>query len=148
LSKGVKIEEVLRLVNDALEKIYPDKNIEISTEISNGALFRGDENDLMEVFGNLLDNAYKHAESRICIRTLSSDKGIEISVEDDGPGLNTSEPEKVFKRGERLDQKGFGQGIGLSVVQDIVQSYEGTISAGKSELGGALFKIQFNNKEN
>jgi len=147
LSKGVDINNVLSLVIEAVSKIHAEKHLSINQNISDMCVFHGDENDLMEIFGNLLDNAYKHATSKIFLSVVNTTSGISIIVEDDGPGLNTDDPSRVFKRGERLDQKGFGQGIGLAVVQDIVSSYEGKIAASRSDHGGAKFTINFTNRE-
>jgi two-component system sensor histidine kinase PhoQ len=67
-----------------------------------------------------------------------------IIVEDDGIGVPESETDNIFKRGNRLDESKQGQGIGLSIVENIVTSYDGNIQLKRSDLGGALFIINFN----
>ena len=147
LSKSVNISDMVSLVHEALLRIYQDKPITFETKIDDTAVFLGDENDLMEVLGNLLDNAYKHATKKIVVSASVHDSSVDLVVEDDGPGLDAEDLSRVFRRGERLDQQGFGQGIGLAVVHDIVLSYNGKISASRSTLGGACFTLHFTNKE-
>lgn len=143
LSYGTDIRNVLDLVVEALEKIYSDKNISVNTRVDEELIFFGDENDLMEVFGNLLDNAHKYAKSKINITVTQNDQTLSIVIEDDGKGLSEDDALKIFSRGERLDRQGLGQGIGLAVVVNIVNSYEGEIKAQRSDLGGAKFEIIF-----
>lgn len=147
LTSGVNVSSVVDLVVEAVATMYQRGYIQVDKEIDPSAVFYGDENDLMEVLGNLIDNAFKHARSKIMIRVLLAVRAIEILVEDDGPGLSDEDREKVFRRGERLDQRMPGQGLGLSIVYDIVASYDGTISVSGSNLGGACFTITFSNRE-
>ncbi|OUS32391.1 hypothetical protein A9Q99_00965 [Gammaproteobacteria bacterium 45_16_T64] len=143
VNQGTNIETVLGLVVDAMDKIYRDKSVEFTTNVDSDASFRGDENDLMEILGNLLDNAYKHTQSAVQLNVNYSDCQLIITVEDDGPGISEAATQVIFTRGERLDCQGLGQGIGLAVVYDIVTSYNGSISANHSPLGGAIFTITF-----
>ena len=144
MSGGTHIKQVLDLVVEALEKLYNDKNLFIEYDIESDIKFLGDENDLMEIFGNLLDNACKYAKKHIQI-TIRALENLTLIIEDDGKGLGETHLHKIFHRGERLDTKGLGQGIGLAVVFDIVKSYEGQITAGSSPLGGAQFTITIPN---
>jgi two-component system sensor histidine kinase PhoQ len=106
--------------------------------------FHGDEGDLMELLGNLLDNAHKwcRREVRIGARALTTadtaSARLSIRVEDDGPGFPAAEGDRLFERGRRADQVREGHGLGLAVVRDIVRVYDGTVALGESEaLGGA-----------
>ncbi len=143
LDNSTEVRAVFNNVASAIAKVYRDKNIDVQTNFNSDVTFLGDENDLLEVFGNLMDNAYKYSKSVIKVGTDKVDNTLQIIVEDDGPGFSKRKVEHIFARGERLDQKNLGQGIGLAVVQDIVNSYDGTITASTSELGGALFDIRF-----
>jgi two-component system sensor histidine kinase PhoQ len=69
--------------------------------------------------------------------------GDELCIEDDGPGVPESQRARILERGERLDTQNPGQGIGLAVVRDIIESYGAQLTLGDSELGGAAFRIQF-----
>jgi len=143
LHSGTGILNVLTLVLNALRKIHRLKNIQVDYTVDENLKFYGDENDLMELFGNLLDNAFKYARANIRVVVLTSDQQLQIIIEDDGDGFDDKAALKIFDRGERLDSKGLGQGIGLAVVVDVVNSYEGNIVSGASELGGAYFKLCF-----
>lgn len=140
---NTEVEAVLSDVVNALKKIYRDKCIDVNSVVQQDVRFRGDENDLIEVLGNVLDNAFKYARSKIAIDIRSTALGLTLKIEDDGVGLEREKADIIFARGKRLDQRGLGQGIGLAVVQDIVNQYDGAISTQSSELGGAAFLIHF-----
>jgi len=141
LSQGMPVVQVLNLVLEAMEKIHKERPMIMEVEIPEEVLFHGDENDLLEVLGNLVDNSFKYGLSRVHIKGRQTSTGVEFSVEDDGPGLTPEQQKKVFTRGERLDQQGLGQGIGLAVVYDIIKGYKGNIMTSHSTLGGAKFTI-------
>ena len=143
--RPVSVEPLVADLMASLAKVYADRPMQVTRRVQNGALFYGDEGDLMEVLGNLLDNAWKYGASRIALDVnVGSRPGdaIEITVEDDGPGLAPDLVAEVTARGTRLDQSRPGQGIGLAVVSDIVASYGGTLGIERSPLGGALLRVR------
>jgi two-component system, OmpR family, sensor histidine kinase PhoQ len=147
LGKQINAALAIEKVLDALAKVYAEKAMEVTSEIDHSALFKGDERDLMEVLGNILDNAFKYGNTKIRVSlTCSGNEKSELTlvVEDDGPGVSEDKQEFILQRGARADTLVQGQGIGLAVVTDIVTSYGGDISVAVSELGGALIKIVFN----
>nr|WP_255774716.1 ATP-binding protein [Microbulbifer zhoushanensis] len=141
--RGVEIRPLLGKILDALEKVYRDKPAEVEVDCADGALFYGDEGDLMELLGNLLDNAYKYGDGKIAVRVANGDdnRSLQLTVGDNGPGISADYWERVTERGVRADQQQQGQGIGLAVVVDIVESYKGEISVGESALGGAEIRV-------
>lgn len=145
IKRGTDFTDILNQVLNAMKKIYQDKNIVVQTHIPQPVTFHGDENELMEILGNLLDNAFKYAHHTISISATtlsdSDDNTIHICIEDDGPGFHQDDTEAIFQRGTRLDNRGLGQGIGLAVVLDIVDQYQGTVRASRSRLGGAQFDL-------
>ncbi len=143
LSKGTDIKITLELVLTALEKIYQAKMICVQCEVDSSLHFPGDENDLMEIFGNLLDNAFKHAQQNIKIKVSQSQRTLEISVEDDGAGIPEKQATTIFNRGKRLDESNSGQGLGLAIVQNIVLGYHGHIVLTRSPMDGAKFTLSF-----
>jgi len=147
LSSGVKIADLTDITIDAVSKIYQERNISMDKDVDFSLEFYGDENDFIEVLGNLIDNAFKHANSRVAVRVMRQSLGMSVVVDDDGAGIDEKNYEKIFNRGERLDQRQEGQGIGLSIVDDIVSSYGGTIHLSRSKLGGACFTVTFKNRE-
>ena len=101
----------------------------------------GDERDLMEVLGNLLENAYKYGNTQVHISGKLTQESLYLEIADDGPGVNPEARKVILERGARLDTSIQGQGIGLSVAVDIVSSYDGRLEVAESALGGALFKV-------
>ncbi len=135
-------EEIVR----SLEKVYAGKSVLCEFEIDPAARFHGDQGDLMELFGNLLENAFKWARRRVLLdaRPLATAggrrAGLEFSVEDDGPGIPDDKVEHLLQRGVRGDERVQGHGIGLAIVQDIVRAYRGELVVDRSPtLGGARF---------
>ncbi len=144
----VSVAEILHRIEDSLDKVYAQKNIQSSGKIEQGTMFYGDQSDLYELLGNILDNAYKWADQQIVYRAQplsdirKSIDGVEIIVEDDGPGVADEIRELVLRRGVRADQQVDGQGIGLAVSREIVHRYNGDLEIGSSSLGGAAVKIK------
>jgi two-component system sensor histidine kinase PhoQ len=124
-----------------LSKIYRDKQINLVCDIPVGAMFRGDETDLMEMLGNLLDNACKACRHQVKLNIQM--KPLMIEVHDDGPGVPENKKTELLGRGIRLDTYQDGHGVGLSIVDELCHSYEGELSIGVSPLGGAIFRLLF-----
>ncbi|MBC6941283.1 MAG: GHKL domain-containing protein [Xanthomonadales bacterium] len=135
-------EEVVR----SLEKVYAGKNILCEFELDAAARFHGDQGDLLELLGNLLENAFKWARRRVLLGTQvvagEQRAGMTLWVEDDGPGIADDQVEHLLQRGVRGDERVQGHGIGLSIVQDIVKAYRGELQVSRSPLlGGARFSV-------
>jgi two-component system sensor histidine kinase PhoQ len=140
--------ETLERIGASLLKVYADKSVHLDLDIDEGALFVGDPGDFTEVVGNLLDNAFKWCRSRIrvsahSIRDENSARGrLLMDVEDDGPGIPKEHRQRVLARGQRLDELVPGQGIGLTLVREMVEkAYGGSLTLEKSPLGGARVRI-------
>ena len=147
LAAPLSVQEHASKVVESLEKVYADKRVTCEFEIAENAHFRGEAGDLLELLGNLLENAFKWCNSRVLIQSRpaggeNAKSGLIIEVHDDGPGIPEDKLEAVIQRGVRADQRVQGHGIGLSIVQDIVSAYRGSLSVGQSDLGGARFKIE------
>lgn len=132
----------------SLEKVYAAKNLLCEFDIDENAVFYGEQGDLLELMGNLLENAFKWAGHRVLLvvklRPVAGRQraGLCMSVEDDGPGIAADQVEKVLQRGVRGDERVQGHGIGLSIVQDIVHAYHGELVVDRSpEFGGARFTV-------
>jgi len=145
LSRQVNVAQSAQRVLDALSKVYADKAMRIESHFDKDVRFYGDERDLMELLGNIFDNAFKYGKSsvRAGASYIADGKGLCITIEDDGPGIPKNKQEFVLQRGARADTLVQGQGIGLAVVTDIVGSYKGEIRVSDSELGGARIDIRF-----
>ncbi len=144
LARHVKIAPAAKKVIAALQKVYAEKPIAMNIAIDERAEFIGDERDLLEILGNVLDNAFKYGRSTISVSVNQDPQGsIVLLVEDDGEGIPDDKLEYVLQRGARADTLAQGQGIGLAVVTDIVSSYGGDIEVSRSSLGGASIRIVF-----
>lgn len=121
----------------SMDKVYRDKELNFHPLLEPQAFFRGDEGDLMELLGNLLDNACKWAVVGVWLEVRHEKGTLRMSVEDDGPGIALDQAEQVLARGVRLDETAPGHGIGLPMVRDIVEAYEGKLEIAHSPHGGA-----------
>jgi two-component system, OmpR family, sensor histidine kinase PhoQ len=139
----IPIEASVLRLRDSLIKVYADKPLQFELNLPEDARFRGDERDLMELLGNLMDNACKYGASKVRISALTANNGLELSVEDDGPGIPAQLREDILARGARADSSSTGQGIGLAVAADIASSCNGIIEIGESELGGTKATASF-----
>ncbi len=139
-------QEVERLVS-GLRKVYHDKRPVIETDVAPDIRFRGDTGDFLELAGNLLDNACKWCKGRVSITVRHSENsgdrpgGMYLAVDDDGPGIPAEAADALLERGMRLDEATPGHGIGLAIVRDLAKSYGGTLTIGRSTLGGARFTV-------
>lgn len=145
LMAPVAIAPLLQRILNTLEKVYAERRLKLSLEVNTDVQFRADEADLMELSGNLLDNACKWAKHQVKvsahIKTLGADQTLVLSIEDDGPGIAPDQRDAVLARGVRIDTSVPGQGIGLAVARDITAAYGGQINIGSSpSLGGAQFQ--------
>lgn len=142
LSAPVPIKPVLLKIIDSLKKVHHNKRVEARVDVYDKDSFRGDEGDLMELLGNPLDNAFKWCRSKVRVSTDHSNGHLIISIDDDGSGIGAAQADRFLKRGVRADSAVPGHGIGLAIVRDIVQAYEGRISIRASDLGGAQIRIE------
>ena len=141
--KQIEIKPLLEKLIAALSKIYRDKAINIQLQCASNSVFRGDETDLMEILGNLLDNACKACRHHVMVSVNTSQQQLTLCIEDDGPGIPADKRQQLFQRGARLDTYHEGHGVGLAIVAELVQSYAGALQLDDSELGGARFRLQF-----
>lgn len=153
--RSVNVSTLINKTVNAMKKVYREKGLSYGLDIEDEIKFSADESDLMEVIGNLLDNACKWAKSRVTIRArnLASDNSVKnspeklvITIEDDGPGFPPDQIEELLKRGARADQMIDGQGIGLALVGEIIELYKGELRISNSSLGGARIEVSLPHK--
>jgi two-component system sensor histidine kinase PhoQ len=144
----IEIEPLAEQIVTGLEKVYAAKRVLCEFEIAPQVRFHGETGDLQELLGNLLENAFKWAGSRVLLTVAEGvdapgrRPGLSIIVEDDGSGIAEERIAHVLQRGVRGDERVHGHGIGLAIVQDIVRSYRGELHVGRSaEMGGARFEV-------
>ena len=145
INKPIDLIVIIEKLLSALEKVYREKVVRVEHHLPASILLRMDEGDCLEIVGNLLDNAFKYGKSRISVMALTDEIGssVTLMIDDDGEGLVETEVEQMLNRGTRLDEATEGQGIGLAVVADIVESYSIELSFGQGELGGLQARLTF-----
>lgn len=125
-----------------MDRLYQDRKISVTIADSEIApVFRGEQQDLQEMLGNVLDNAWKWANSRVEVSFLVEGERLVIQVDDDGPGLASEQRQAVLARGVRADEQVPGSGLGLAIVDDLAQLYDGSIELGESPLGGLRVRL-------
>lgn len=142
---GTRLVSVKTTVEDILAALAPEtdrRGLNIKTNVPATAMFRGDEVDLYELVGSLLDNAVKWARSAITVEVGTDGSSLQLLIEDDGPGIPETERGAVFVRGRRLDETAPGQGLGLSIVADLVDLYRGKVSLEHGASGGCLVRLE------
>lgn len=147
-SAPIKVRDVLESLRSTLLKVHFTRDIECELQVTEECLFIGDQGDLTEIAGNLLDNACKWCRGRVRVSASNMEvagsrhAGLLLIVEDDGPGIALEYRRQVLERGARLDERVSGQGIGLSVVYELAGLYRGRVDIGDSDLGGARLTIR------
>ncbi|GAA4495589.1 ATP-binding protein [Pseudaeromonas paramecii] len=139
-NQGIDPIPLLQKLQATMSKVYRHKQVQIELTFEDGLQFAGEADDLFELMGNLLDNACKFAISQVVVRLRRVANQLIIQVEDDGPGIGEALRARVTQRGVRADNSG-GQGIGLSVCAEIIDSYGGQLLIGDSPLGGASIQL-------
>ncbi len=124
-------------------KIYADKPVTLKLYLKDTPNLPINKADLTELLGNLLENAFRFCLETIQIKTQENTEAFYLIIEDDGPGVPFPFQESIFQRGVRADQRNPGTGIGLSVCDDIIKSYGGSIKVRTSGLEGAAFILRF-----
>jgi len=143
---GVAVKPLLDKLIASLMKVYQEKQLRFIVNINadQNILFKGDEADLMEMLGNITDNACKAAKCTVMVTVKVNNKQLMISVEDDGVAIEPSLQQAILSRGTRADTYHAGHGIGLAIVRDLVSSYQGQLLITTStSLGGAAFMLTF-----
>ena len=134
-----EVSPVLEELTLTLERIFEEKGVAIDWDAPEGLCFLGERQDLLEIAGNIMENACKWCRSRVRVRAIADPERadrIRLTVEDDGPGLPAERRDEVLKRGSRLDESAPGSGLGLSIVDELARAYGGTVTLGAASTGG------------
>ncbi|MEB3902370.1 sensor histidine kinase, partial [Pseudomonas putida] len=122
------------------------EGLQLARDVPPGLLLPWDREDLLELLGNLLDNACKWADSEVHLGIAPSADGYQLWVDDDGPGIPEQARLQVLERGSRLDEQVDGHGLGLGIVRDIVEAWGGTLALLESPMGGLRVSIDLPRK--
>lgn len=111
-------------------------HLQLDWQAEPGLRLPWDREDLLELLGNLLDNACKWADSQVQLQIRKVGEDYQLLIDDDGPGIDAAQREDVLSRGSRLDEQVAGHGLGLGIVRDIVDAWAGQLQLADSPLGG------------
>ncbi|MEM6676527.1 MAG: sensor histidine kinase [Pseudomonadota bacterium] len=137
----VPIEPCVEELVMACRQAWPEQALVVVTKVAPGAAARLPENDLYDILGNPLENAFKWAVGQIQVVATASDGRVEITIEDDGPGIPETEREAILERGRRLDERTPGHGLGLAIASDLITLHDGSLALGTARLGGLSVRI-------
>ena len=149
LNQPVVVLPIVQRLADSLERLYREPPVVIEVDGKPGLSARVDERDLMELIGNLMDNACKYGAHRVRVTVLAGragtrENGVELLIEDNGPGIERAAWAELLERGMRGDERREGQGLGLSISWQLVEAYGGELALERSnELGGAAIRLSF-----
>jgi signal transduction histidine kinase len=137
-SQATPLKEALDPLVRTMAKLSQDQNLHFDVDVEDALRVRADRQDVEEMLGNLLENASRYAHSAIKVSAVASNATqIDIHIDDDGQGIEEEARKTVLKRGQRLDEARPGSGLGLSIVQEMVELYGGSFSLSDSPMGGA-----------
>jgi signal transduction histidine kinase len=142
LGARLAVAPVLADLGRVLPRIHADKDVTFDCRVEGDPSFPGERQDLEEILGNLMDNAGKWAASMVRITAAESEGGLRLTVEDDGPGMAEEQVAEASRRGARFDEMTPGWGLGLSIVADLVALHGGSLSFGRSPLGGLAVTVK------
>ncbi|WP_018275780.1 ATP-binding protein [Teredinibacter turnerae] len=144
LREKTLLAPIFERLTGALSKVYREKAFAIELQVDKALYFPGDESDALEVFGNLLENAFKYGERLVVVEASTQKQVLVIDISDDGPGVPVDMKQTILARGARADSSIQGQGIGLAVTTDILSSYSGQLDvtdAVHPRAQGARFRV-------
>lgn len=146
IGQRFEVKTELDTLIEIMGKVYAHKNLHFDVSIPANKSIQADREDMLELCGNLLDNACKWTKSTVKVTVADKTSGLHCLIEDDGPGIQQDEQQLMTQRGTRLDESTPGHGLGLAIVKEIVEQWEGSIEFKKSEaLGGLAVEIKLAN---
>jgi signal transduction histidine kinase len=125
-----------------LERIFQGKAVRVDWDADEDLAFHGERQDLLEIIGNVMENAAKWCRRMVVVEAESAGPAqLRVTIQDDGPGLPPERRGEVLKRGARLDESAPGSGLGLSIVEELAKAYGGSIALEDSSLGGLKVEL-------
>jgi signal transduction histidine kinase len=134
-------DDELPALLDTLRMVH-GHNLELHRKSDTDLRLPWDREDMLELIGNLLDNACKWASNRVDLVISRTDGGYDITIDDDGPGIAEEARSQVLARGIRLDEQTAGHGLGLGIVRDIVENVSGKLSLENAPMGGLRVRVR------
>ena len=142
MGERTAVEPVLDELASTIERVVLPKAVTIDWRCPEDLCFRGEKQDLLELAGNVIENAGKWCKSKVRVNAApTGPEQLLLTVEDDGPGLPPEKRDEVLKRGARLDESAPGSGLGLAIVDELARAYGGSLSLGDSAMGGLKVEL-------
>lgn len=138
----VPIASIVSQLIRGLNRIHAERGLNVESRVAEDLSYAADRQDLEEMIGNLIENAYKWARHKIVVGAHRTENRLVLAVEDDGPGIPETRAELATERGTRLDESAPGSGLGLSIVRDLAEIHGGTVKLEPSPLGGLRAELQ------
>ncbi|MGY6553969.1 MAG: ATP-binding protein [Wenzhouxiangella sp.] len=149
LNQPVAVMPIAQRLADSLERLYKEPPVVIEVVGDPELAARVDERDLMELIGNLMDNAAKYGRGQMRVAVESGQagarqSGVEVLIEDNGRGIDPEAWSKLVQRGVRGDERREGQGLGLAIAEQLMAAYGGELVLEPSpSLGGTAIRLVF-----
>jgi two-component system sensor histidine kinase PhoQ len=141
-TEEIALNPIAEKIMTTLNKVYKDKQIKYQLNISKELKIKVDKGDLFELLGNLIENAFKWCDKKVTVSAGILDGKTQLTIEDDGPGINKEQQDLILLRGQRADQSTLGHGLGLAMVNDMLLLYKGSMKITTSAMGGAKIIIK------
>ncbi|PKH05847.1 ATP-binding protein [Moritella sp. Urea-trap-13] len=125
----------------AFSRLYASRNIVVELSFDEALTVAVDGRDFDEMAGNLIENAYKWATSRIVISAVVVADQLQMTIADDGPGMSEADCQLVLDRGQRLDEQTPGHGLGLNIAAEMARMYQGKLTLQRASLGGLAAQL-------
>jgi signal transduction histidine kinase len=136
------LEPVLGSLLRAMNRLHADRHLDLGADdVPPDLAFAGEEQDLQEMLGNLLDNACRSARGAVVVRAMREGRWLRITVDDDGPGIAPEQRDAVLQRGVRLDETRAGSGLGLAIAVDLARMYGGDLTLDSAAAGGLSARL-------
>lgn len=136
------VQPVVQTLLRTMDRLHADRHLDLDADdVPADLAFAGEEPDLQEMLGNLLDNACRSARSVVSVRATRAGDTLHLAVEDDGPGVPPEQRAAVLQRGVRLDESRAGSGLGLAIVLDLARLYGGDLVLDAAEAGGLRARL-------
>ena len=138
----VEVAPVVEDVFKVMRRAFAEKNLTFEIQLIDGPVyFKGESQDLLEILGNLIENAAKWARKQVLVTVQREGNNVVLAIGDDGPGVDPAKYSEIFKRGVRMDEQAPGSGLGLAIVSELVELYSGHLNLSASTLGGLLVRL-------
>jgi signal transduction histidine kinase len=130
------LDTAVAALGQTIQRIHVDRRIVIDVEVAPGLAITIDSADLDELVGNLIDNATRHARSRVSVSGHAEGRMARLTVRDDGKGIAIEDRARATEPGVRLDERGDGHGFGLAIARELASLHGGVLTLGEAAEGG------------